>query len=80
MDTERVLDTTPFVQCLNMQPACLHIPPEHRKRSDSKRTQHCQTLPAEKKMPVWLRPAEEQRNPDQLDSVDELCEKANPNG
>src|SRR5262249_10946646 len=80
MDTKRVLDTTAFVQCLNMQPARLHIPPKHRKRSHSKRTQRCQALPAEEEMPVWLRPAEEQRNPNQLHCVNELCEKADADG
>src|SRR5689334_2576088 len=28
MNTERVLDTTAFMECLNMEPARLHIPPK----------------------------------------------------
>src|SRR5215831_18573414 len=80
MNTKRVLDTTAFVQCLNMEPARLRIPPKHRKRSHSKCKQHRQTLPAEKEMSVWPRPAEEQRNPNQLDCVDELCEKTDADG
>src|SRR5713101_6076471 len=80
MDAERMLDTTAFMQRLNMEPARLHIPPNHRKRTHSKRKQRCQTLPAEKKMPVWLRPAEEQRKPNQLDHVDELCEETDADG
>jgi len=80
MNTERMLDTTAFVQCLNMQPPRLDVPPKHRKRTDPKRAQRCQTLPAEKEMAMWLRPTEEQRNPNQLNRVNELCEKADADG
>src|SRR5260370_20575266 len=79
MNAERVLNTTAFMQRLNMEPACLHVPPKHRRRTYSKRQQRCQASPAEKEMSVWLRPAEEQRNPNQLDYVDELCEETDTN-
>src|SRR5664280_72089 len=80
MDGQGMIETAALVQCLDMEPARLDIPPKHRQRTDRKPQKHCQALAAAEQMPVRPRPAEEHHNGNQLDRVDELCQESHADG
>ena len=75
-----MLDAAAFMERPDIEPARMHIPHEHRKRSYAKRQHRREALPAEKETTVWPGPAEEQRHANQLDRVDELRKETDTDG